>query len=412
MSKLRIPGTAWNEYTERPEVNLVDGRFYSGDMHGALRWMRQHEPLYHDQSNDLWAVTRHADIMFVSKNAATFGSRFGFRPDAPALPMMISMDRPEHMLRRNLVNRGFTPRRVQALEGRIREICTHIINAIIERGECDFVSDIAAPLPLIVIADLLGVKEEDHKSLLRWSDDLMVGLGTDDPKVRNRLDQAFVEYSEYHRQVVSNRRMHPGGDDLMSILVHAELDGQKLDDDSLLMESLLILIGGDETTRHVLSGGMHQLLLHPEQMNLLCKEPKGIPFATEEMLRWVTPIHNMMRTVLSDTTLAGQAFKQGDRLLLMYPSANRDEAVFDQPYQFNIKRDPNPHVAFGGYGNHFCLGNSLARLELRVMFEELLRRIPDISLANQAIPKMRGANFVGGIESLPVCFTPARKEAA
>src|SRR5262245_2048824 len=394
----------------RPDVDLVDGDFYAGDMHGALRWMRRHEPVYHDRANDLWAVTRHADIMAISKRSDVFRNGKGYRPDAAPVPHMIAMDRPEHMVRRNLVNRGFTPRRVSAYEARVREICTQILDDVAERGACDFVRDIAAPLPLIVIGDLLGVDPADHERLLRWSDDLMRGLGSKDPAKLGAQVKAGIEYREYCMNVVAGRRAAPPADDLMSILVHAEIEGARLDDDSLFMESLLILIGGDETTRHVISGGMHQLLLHPAQRRALCAEPAGIPLAIEEMLRWVTPIQNMMRTAFADAEVGGHRFRAGDRLLLMYPSANRDEAVFADPYRFDVTRDPNPHVAFGGRGAHHCLGSSLARLELQVMFEELLRRFPDMELASNAPPPLRPANFVVGIEELQVGFTPSPRE--
>ena len=396
--------------TVRPEVDLVDGDFYAGDMHAALRWMRRHEPFYHDRANDLFAVTRHADIMAISKRSDVFGNAKGYRPDAGPVPHMIAMDRPEHMVRRNLVNRGFTPRRVSAYEARVREICTQILDAVAEQGTCDFVRDIAAPLPLIVIGDLLGVDPADHERLLRWSDDLMRGLGSKDPAKLGAQVQAGIEYREYCMKVVAGRRAAPPGDDLMSILVHAEIEGARLDDDSLFMESLLILIGGDETTRHVISGGMHQLLLHPEQRRALCADPSGISLAIEEMLRWVTPIQNMMRTAWADAEVGGHRFRAGERLLLMYPSGNRDEAVFADPYRFDVTRDPNPHVAFGGRGAHHCLGSSLARLELQVMFEELLRRFPEMELASEAAPPLRPANFVVGIEELPVHFPPTRRE--
>jgi cytochrome P450 family 142 subfamily A polypeptide 1 len=392
--------------SDRPDCDLVSGRFYADDAHAAFSWMRTHEPIYHDRTNDLHAVTLHEDIMYVSKNTDVFCSGRGFRPDSAPLPMMISMDRPEHMVRRNLVNRGFTPRRVAELEPRVREICRGIVDRIIEKGECDFVRDVAAPLPLVVIADLLGVVEEDHDSLLRWSDDLMTALGSDDPELLAKQARAGAEYAAYNARVVADRRANPGGDDLMALLVDAEIDGERLDDFSIQMESLLILIGGDETTRHVISGGMHQLLLHPDQLAALVRDPERIPCAVEEMLRWVTPIQNMMRTTTCDTELRGVELPEGSRILLMYPSANRDDAVFERPFEFDIARSPNPHVAFGGYGNHFCLGNALARLELRVMFEELLPRLRDVVLTEPEAPKLRPANFVVGIEALPIRFEP------
>ena len=395
----------------RPKVDLVDGRTYAArDFHDALRWMRVHEPVYHDAANDLWAVTRHADIMSVSKRSDVFRNAQGYRPDAAPVPHMIAMDRPAHMVRRNLVNRGFTPRRVAGYEARVREICTWILDDVAERGECEFVFDVAARLPLILIGDMLGVAPEDHDRLLRWSDDLMRGLVSEDPEKLSAQARAGLEYREYCLRVVADQRARPPADDLMSVLVHAEIDGERLDDDSLFFESLLILIGGDETTRHVISGGLYALLQHPEQLRALREDPTGIPRAVEEMLRWVSPIQNMMRTSSEDVPLGGHRFRAGDRLLLMYPSGNRDESVFADPFRFDVTRDPNPHVAFGGRGAHHCLGSSLARLELRVMFEELLRRFPDLALATSDPPPLRPANFVVGIEALPVHFSPTRRE--
>jgi cytochrome P450 family 142 subfamily A polypeptide 1 len=406
-----ILGTAADRiYETRPDFDLISGEFYARELHTACAWMRANEPIYHDRENGLYAITRHADIMTVSKSSPVFRSGQGFRPDSGAMPMMISMDRPEHTVRRGLVNRGFTPRRVAAYEPRIREVCTQIIDRVAERGECDFVRDIAAPLPLIVIGDMLGVEEEHYDDLLRWSDDMMVGLGVSDEEKIAAQANAAMEYREYCLKVVADRRRKAPAEDLMSILVHAEFEGERLDEESLVMESLLILIGGDETTRHVISGGMQQLLLHPDQYRALAGNPSAIPVAVEEMLRWVTPIQNMMRTVAETVEVGGHEFHEGDRVLLIYPSGNRDETVFDRPFEFDTTRDPNPHLAFGGYGAHFCLGNSLARLELRVMFEELLRRIPDMRLASEAPPPIRPANFVVGIEQLPVRFTPIARE--
>ncbi len=398
------------DYTSRPNVDLVDGNFYATDLHRACTWMRANEPVYHDRRNDLFGITRHADIMAISKNSEAFKNGQGFRPDSDPVPMMISMDRPEHLTRRGLVSKGFTPRRVAAYEPRIREICGQIIDRVAERGECDFVRDIAAPLPLIVIGDMLGVDEAHYDDLLRWSDDLMVALGSSDPAKIEAQARAAIEYGEYVKGVAEDRASKPPADDLMSILVHAELDGERLDEASIQMESLLILIGGDETTRHVISGGMQQLLLHPEQLARLVADPSLIPIAIEEMLRWVTPIQNMMRTVAEDIEVGGHSFRAGDRALLLYPSGNRDEEVFEDPFTFDVARDPNPHIAFGGYGAHFCLGNSLARLELRVMFEELLRRIPDMELLTGGEEPIRPANFVVGIEGMPVRFSPVAVE--
>jgi cytochrome P450 family 142 subfamily A polypeptide 1 len=390
----------------QPEIDLLDGRFYAEDPFPAYAWLRRHAPVYFDEPRGLWGVALHEDVQRVSKDPELFCSSGSSRPDAPAIPSMINVDDPLHKRRRNLVNRGFTPRRVADHEPRIREICRSLIAKVAPHGRCDFVADIAAPLPMIVIGDMLGVEPEDRDRLLCWSDELIEGTSATAPAlVRQAAARAFGEYAEYHRGVVANRRARPG-DDLISVLVRAEIDGERLSDDELLQESLLILVGGDETTRHVISGGMEALIRHPDQRALLAREPARIPVAVEEMLRWVTPIQNMNRTATRDVELRGQPIRKGDKVLLLYSSANRDERVFDAPERFDAARDPNPHLAFGGYGTHHCLGASLARLELRVMFEELLAALPDLELASPAPLPLRPSNFIVGIQSMPVLFTP------
>jgi cytochrome P450 family 142 subfamily A polypeptide 1 len=327
--------------------------------------------------------------------------------------MMIDMDDPPHWQRRKLVNKGFTPRRVRDSEPAIRRACTEIIDAVCERGECDFVRDVAAWLPMIMIGDALGVRPEHRADLLRWSDDMVKGQSTSaSEETILRAADAFAGYVAYATEVIAERRANPT-DDLMSVLVHAEVDGDRFSDDALIHESLLILVGGDETTRHVISGGMYQLLVNPDQRAALDADPDVMTTAIEEMLRWVSPIKNMARTVTHDVELCGQRLDEGDELLLLYSSANRDESVFDDPFRFDVRREPNEHVAFG-FGTHFCLGNSLARLELRVMFEELLRRLPDLRLADEssAEPAHRPANFISGYESMPVVFSPTSPETA
>jgi len=397
-----------------PSIRLLDGAFYVGDPLRHYRWMRDNAPLYRDEAGGVWGVSLHEDVMRISKSPQLFCSSQSSRPDAPAIPSMINMDDPQHKRRRNLVNRGFTPRRVQDHADKIREICDGLIDTVAARGHCDFVRDVAAPLPMIIIGDMLGVLPEDRDKLLRWSDDL---IGATDaaarPEVAARAMAAATEYIAYARDVIRDRRTRPPADDLMSVLVHAEIDGERLDDEALIQESLLILVGGDETTRHVITQGMEALIRHPDQRRLLVEDAGRIPTAVEEMLRWVTPIQNMMRTAAADVEIGGHRCRAGDRLLLMYPSGNRDEAVFEDPFRFNIRRDPNPHIAFGGRGAHHCLGSSLARLELRVMFEEILRRFPEIELVEEDPPPLRPANFVVGIEALPVRFsTVARGRAA
>jgi cytochrome P450 family 142 subfamily A polypeptide 1 len=366
--------------------------------------MRDHAPVFWDESAGVWGVTRHDDVQMVSRTPGSFCSGKGSRPDSWT-PTMINHDDPEHKRRRNLVNRGFTKGRVEAHEPKIRQIVTDLLDAVVAKGECEFVFDVAAHLPMIVIGDMLGVRPEDRADLLRWSDDLVKGLNPGDPGAMERAQAAGLQYVQYAQRVIEARREHPT-DDLMSVLCFAEIEGEKLTDEEIIQESLLILIGGDETTRHVITEGAEALIRHPAERQCLIDDPSLIPTAVEEMLRWVSPIKNMSRTATRDVELRGQKIREGDKLLLLYHSANRDERVFDEPDRFDVGRTPNEHLAFGGFGAHFCLGASLARLELRVMFEELLKRLPDMKLATDAPLPMRPNNFIVGIEEMPVRFAP------
>lgn len=386
----------------RDDIDLCSGAFWAGDHHVALTWMRTNAPAYFDGT--VWGISRYADVKEVSRQPELFSSAGGIRPRQPALPMMIDMDDPAHLQRRKLVNKGFTPRRVRDSEPLVRQACTDILDAVFERGRCDFVNDIAAHLPMIMIGDALGVRPEHRADLLRWSDDMLKGLATEATEAQlGAAGDAFVEYTLYATEVIADRRANPR-DDLMSILVGAEVDGDQLADEEIIQESLLILIGGDETTRHVISGGVHQLLVHRDQWERLAADPALRPTAIEEMLRWVTPIKNMVRTATRDVELAGQLVRAGEELMLLYPSANRDDAVFDDPFRFDSSRTPNEHVAFG-FGTHFCLGASLARLEISVMLDELLARMPGLAVAEpDAEPEYRPANFVSGLERLEVVW--------
>lgn len=388
----------------RPEVNLLAGDFWAGDFHTPFTWMRANEPLFFD--GRVWAATTHAMLKDMSRRPLEFSNASGCRPDSDPMPMMIDMDDPDHIQRRKIVNKGFTPRQVRDSEPAVRSACDEIIDSVIERGSCDFVTDVAAWLPMIMIGDALGVAPQDRGKLLHWSDAMVRGLVGSHGEAIEEATAAYLEYREFVEGAIAKRRNEHLGD-LMSMLVHAEIDGDRLDDESIIHETLLILIGGDETTRHVITGGMYQLLQHPDQLKALQDDPTKIPTAVEEMLRWVSPIRNMNRTVLQDMEYEGVELKAGDKVMLVYPSANRDESVFRDPFEFDIERTPNDHVAFG-FGTHFCLGNSLARLELTCMFEHLLERIPDMRLLDNVEPVNRAANFVSGYESMPVTFTPGR----
>jgi cytochrome P450 family 142 subfamily A polypeptide 1 len=389
----------------RPEIRLLDGDFYTDRPHHWFRFMREHAPVYRDEAGGVIGIALHEDVLAVSRDPETFCNRMGQRPDSPPFPSMINLDDPQHKRRRNLVNKGFTPRRVAEHEPRLRAICRELIAKVTPLGRCDFVRDIAAPLPMIVIGDMLGVEPEDRDRLLHWSDDMIAATSRTAPaSVQTRAAQAFAEYWAYNQKVVADRRARPR-DDLMSVLVSAEIDGDRLSDDEILQEGLLILVGGDETTRHVITGGMELLCRHPDQRAKLLADPSKLATGVEEMLRFVTPIQNMNRTATRDAVIRGEKIREGEKLLLLYPSANRDERVFPRPDVFDVERRPNDHLAFG-YGAHFCLGSALARLELRVMFEELLRALPDLELASSDPLPLRPSNFIVGIESMPVVFTP------
>src|SRR5262245_15534140 len=274
------------------DIRLLDGHFYARDPHPHFQWMREHAPVYWDESGGLWGIALYDDVMAVSRDPQTFCSSLSSRPDAAPYPSMINRDDPDHKRRRNLVNKGFTLRRVQDHEPKLRRICNELIDRVAPRGTCDFVKEIATPLPMIVIGDMLGVEPADYDMLLRWSDHFIAATSaTAPPEIMDAAMKAFEEYADYNRRVVSDRHQHPR-EDLMSSLVHAEIDGERLTDEEILQEGLLILVGGDETTRHVISGGMEQLIRHPEQRRTLLADPSKITTAVEEILRWVTPIQN------------------------------------------------------------------------------------------------------------------------
>jgi cholest-4-en-3-one 26-monooxygenase len=394
--------------TTRPDLDLADGDFYADRpaAREAYRWMRVNEPVFRDRNGLAAATTYHA-VIDAERDPELFSNAGGIRPDQDALPMMIDMDDPAHLLRRKLVNAGFTRKRLKVQDESIGALCDMLIDAVCERGECDFVRDLAAPLPMAVIGDMLGVLPDEREMFLKWSDEMMVGLSStvSEADMQVTMD-AFVAYNDYTRSKIAQRRAEPT-EDLISVLVHSEVDGERLSDDDILQESLLILVGGDETTRHTLSGGTEQLIRHRDQWDLLQNDPELLPGAIEEMLRWTSPLKNMARTITADTEFHGTALKHGEKMLLLFESANFDEKVFEDPESFNIDRYPNNHLAFG-FGTHFCLGNQLARLELSIMQTKLLQRLPDMRLTSDAELPLRPANFVSGLEKMPVVFTPTK----
>jgi cholest-4-en-3-one 26-monooxygenase len=390
--------------TDVRDIRLLDGHFYAGDPYPTFAWMRHHAPAYLDEESGIWGISRYEDVRAIGQDPQNFSSAGGARPDV-VLPYMIDMDAPDHRKRRRIVSAGFTPEAVRIRQPRVVEVCNQIIDAVCENGSCDLVADIAAPLPLIMIADMLGFGEEDWPKLLQWSETLLMSQGSPDPDAMERATAAYVEWDGFIRALIAERRGSGAADDLLGVLVQAEVDGERLDDDSLAHESLLILIGGDETTRHVISGGMEALVQRPEQFDALRKDRSLLPSAGEEMLRWVTPIKNMKRTTTRDMELHGRTIGAGQSVFLLYPSANRDETVFADPGAFDIARQPNDHLAFG-FGAHMCLGNRLARAELVGMVDCLVQRLPDLQLAGHEPPPLRVSNFIVGYETMPVSFTP------
>jgi cholest-4-en-3-one 26-monooxygenase len=392
------------------DLNLLDGAWYADDPHAVWSWMRAHAPVYYDEASRVWGIAAYDDVLTIEKDPATFSSRRAPRPHGDPLPMMIAMDNPDHHRRRSIVSRGFTPRRIADHEVKVRDLCRTIIDAVCERGHCDLVWDVAAPLPLLLIADMLGFDSDTHDDLLRWSDDVLRATTVfPSPDIARAALEAMLGFRECQLRVIAERRAQPR-DDLVSALCHATVDGEQLDDESIVQETLLILIGGDETTRHVISGGMLALIERPDQRDILQRDPTALPIGVEELLRWVSPVKNMARTATTDVVVHGEQLHEGDQLILFYPSANRDESVFANAQHLDVRRDPNPHLAFG-FGPHYCMGAALARLELRVMFGELLRRLPDLELSSTEPVRYRESNFVSGPESMPVRFTPTEREA-
>ena len=389
----------------RPDVDLMDGTFYAGRSRATVyRWMRENEPVFRDR-NGLAAASTYQAVIEAERNPELFSNAGGIRPDQGPLPMMIDMDDPAHLLRRKLVNAGFTRKRLKDSEAAIGTLCDMLIDAVCELGECDLVRDIAAPLPMAVIGDMLGVRPDERELFLKWSDDLVSGLSSSISETDLQVTMnAFTAYNDYTRSKIEQRRAEPT-DDLISVLVHSEVDGERLSDDDILQETLLILVGGDETSRHTISGGTEQLIRNRDQWDLLQNDLDLIPGAIEEMLRWTSPLKNMARTITADTEFHGTSLKQGEKMILLFESANFDEAVFGDPENFRVQRDPNSHLAFG-FGTHFCLGNQLARIELRNMTRRLLQRLPDMQLVSDDALPLRPANFVSGLERMPVKFTP------
>jgi len=381
-------------------IDLLDGDLYAGDPDPTYAWLRRHAPVYRDELNSLWGVSRYDDIVAIEKDPPTFCSSEGYRPNLPADDSMIGNDDPRHNERRRLVARRFTPKAVAAHEAEVRALARGLVEAVLDRGRCEVVEKLAAPLPAMVIGRLLGFDHDQWSRVKYWSETTILAGGG--PRyTADSVTEAFEDYCEHAARLIAARQTAPA-DDVTSLWTAAEANGV-LSADQVLSEGLLLVDGGAETTRTVITGAVLALIEHPEQYQRLVDEPNLLPVAVEEFIRWVTPILNMRRTATRDTEVAGTPVKAGDEVLLMYPSANRDESVFDAPDRFDVGRAPNPHIAFG-FGTHFCLGAALARLEIRVMFEELLPRLRNLRLAAGTAPERIPNAFVRGFRSLHVEF--------
>jgi cytochrome P450 family 142 subfamily A polypeptide 1 len=401
---------------ERTPIDVIDGRLY-GDPWETYRWLRDHDPVHRDV-NGFWVVSRHEDVSRVSLDPVLYCARFGVRPKLDAPMSIVSMDDPEHTRQRKLISRGFTPRRVRLLEPRIRELSNALIDEIKERGEVDFVEDFAIHVPLVVIAELLGLDPGIRDQLYRWSDTMMGGDGRtdgDDPALA-AATQAFTEYVEHLLPIIEDRRVSPR-EDLISILTGAFDEGMleagdnavkgqdELTSDELLMFLAVLLVAGNETTRNAITGGLAAFTRFPEEKQKLLDRPALMDLAVDEIVRFVSPVLSFSRTVTRDHDLHGRALKEGDKIVMLYQSANRDERVFDDPDRFRVDRDPNPHLAFG-IGPHHCLGANLARLEIKVVFEELFKRLRDIRARDAGAFDRHDNALVLAIKHLPAVFTP------
>ncbi len=378
--------------------------FYAGDPYPAYRELRATSPVCRNDVTNFWALLKYEDIRFVSSNPAMFSSAKGVTIPEPAMgnPVqegsLIFTDPPRHRQLRKLINSGFTRRRVAVLEPKIREIVRGILDDVEPGSVHEFAEEIAAPLPTRMIAELIGAPPDDWEQFRAWSD---AATGTADPEIELDPLAAMGQLFEYFQKLIAARRVD-ARDDLLSVLAGAEIDGHRLTDQDLLNFAFLLLVAGNETTRNLIALGTLALIAHPDQCRLLVEDPALIPGAVEEMLRWNSPVVHMARTATADVKIRGQLIAEGDVVVMLYGSANRDEDIFGaDSEEFKVTRHPNPHIAFG-CGEHSCVGAQLARLEASIMFDELLRRFPRLELAGE-VHRMR-ATMVPGVKRMPVRF--------
>jgi cholest-4-en-3-one 26-monooxygenase len=383
--------------------------------HDQFARLRAEAPVYRhpDPESDTgyWALTAHADVVFVSRNPELFSSheKTAMINEYPQEQIdqqrmfMLNQDPPDHTKLRGLVNRGFTPRMIARLEERIQQTCDDIVGIALSKGEGDFVTLCAAELPLIVIAELMGVPLEDRHKVFDWSNRM---VGGEDPEYGVTEEQRFDAAAEMwaYASALAEEKRKEIKDDIVSKLITPDEAGNVLSELEFDLFFMLLAVAGNETTRNAISGGMQALMEHPEQWAKLKADPSLIPTAADEIVRWVTPVNMFRRTAMSDVEVGGVQIKKGEKVVIYYTSANRDESVFTDPDSFDIAREPNPHVGFGGGGPHFCLGRHLAKLELECLFRSLITQVDHVELVMG--PRRLRSNFINGIKEMTVKFVP------
>jgi cholest-4-en-3-one 26-monooxygenase len=399
------------------DIDVYDIEQYVGAVpHEKFRRLRAEAPIFkhHDpESTDgYWALTRHADVVFVSRNPELFSSyektaminEYAQEQVDQQRLFMLNQDPPHHTRTRSLVNRGFTPRMIARLEERIQATCDDIVATAVSKGEGDFVTLCAAELPLIVIAELMGVPLDDRHKVFDWSNRM---IGGDDPEYGVTEEQRFEAATEMwaYASALAETKRGELADDIVSKLISPDEAGNVLSELEFDLFFMLLAVAGNETTRNAISGGMHALIEHPDQWAKLQADPSLIPAAADEIVRWVTPVNMFRRTATEDVEVGGVTIKKGEKVVIYYTSANRDESIFTNPDEFNIAREPNPHVGFGGGGPHFCLGRHLAKLELECLFRSLITQLDHVELMMS--PRRLRSNFINGIKEMTVRFVPA-----
>jgi cholest-4-en-3-one 26-monooxygenase len=390
--------------------------------HEKFKRLRAEAPVFRHADPDVpdgfWALTRHADVVYVSRNPELFSSwqktamvdEFPQEAIDQQRMFMLNQDPPEHTRTRSLVNRGFTPRMIAGLEERIQRTCDDIVEEALAKGEGDFVTLCAAELPLIVIAELMGVPQQDRHQVFDWSNRM---IGSNDPEYAVSTEQAqtaAMEMWAYANKLATAKRQSVQ-DDIISKLISPDEAGNVLSEMEFDLFFMLLAVAGNETTRNAISGGMLALMDHPDQWARLQADPSLMPAAADEIVRWVTPVNMFRRTPTQDVEIGGVTIRAGEKVIIYYTSANRDESVFTDPDVFDVGREPNPHVGFGGGGPHFCLGRHLAKLELECIFRSLVAKVDHVELV--APPRRLRSNFINGIKEMQVRFhRPAAAGAA